>query len=477
MIGWFYALPLIGKTVASLWYQTTTKKIQAILAPQIATSLTINKLSKEEVYEMLAAEQRATIRTALMQHCDMRISIEQVERLRLQALDEGGATEVSPPPNDEETSFIELLRNRYQINPHGTFARMERMTRTGFTLDEQVFTVETALRLMGLTCKFARLVCIVGHGSSVMNNPYESALDCGACGGNSGKPNARVLAAMANSREVRERLEKSGTSAADGITIPSDTYFIPGEHNTATDAILFFDLEDLPPTHRKDSDRMIQAFKEAGLRVSMERLAKFPQAKQPKSKAKAAREATRWSSHWSQVRPEWGISGNASFIIGRRELTRGVYLSGRAFLHSYDYRDDPTGQLLEMILTGPQVVAQWINMEHYFSTVDNNIYGSGSKIYHNVVGRFGVMSGPSSDLRIGLSAETVMNGTRPYHEPMRLLVVIEAPRERIDVIIPRHPVLQNYYDNEWVQLVAMDPEDNCFYRYLPKQGWIRNEVM
>ena len=515
MIGWFYALPLIGKTVASVWYQTLTKKIQSLLAPKIATSLTINKLSKEEVHEMLAAEQRATIRTAFMQQFGDRgekISIEQVEAFRLQALDETGAPlvgadegahtgaplpiqpqpsdglppvgadlrvrpQASPLPNDEAADFIELLRNRYGINPHGTFARMERMTRTGFTLDEQVFTVETALRLMGLTQNFARLVCIVGHGSSVMNNPYESALDCGACGGNSGKPNARVLAAMANRREVRERLEKSGTSAAggasaaDGIKIPSDTYFIPAEHNTATDVILFFDLEDLPPTHRKDSDRMIQAFKEAGLQVCMERLAKFPQAKQPKSNAKAAREAARWSSHWSQVRPEWGVSGNAALIIGRRKMTEGISLSGRAFLHSYDYRHDPTGQLLEMILTGPQVVAQWINMEHYFSTVDNNVYGSGSKIYHNVVGRFGVMSGPASDLRIGLSAETVMNATRPYHEPMRLLVVIEAPRERIDVIIPRHLVLQNHYDNEWVQLVALDPEDNCFYRYLPKQGW------
>ena len=146
--------------------------------------------------------------------------------------------------------------------------------------------------------------------------------------------------------------------------------------------------------------------------------------------AKAQRAVHRRSADWSQVRPEWGLSGNAAFIIGRRALTRGIDLEGRVFLHSYDYREDPDGRLLEVVMTGPQIVGQWINMEHYFSAVDPEGYGSGSKIYHNVVGRFGVMSGPQSDLRTGLSWQTVMNGPRPYHEAMRLLTVIEAPREK-----------------------------------------------
>jgi uncharacterized protein len=113
------------------------------------------------------------------------------------------------------------------------------------------------------------------------------------------------------------------------------------------------------------------------------------------------------------VRPEWGLSGNAAFIVGRRALTRGINLEGRVFLHSYDYREDPDGRLLEVVMTGPQVVGQWINMEHYFSAVDPEVYGSGSKIYHNVVGRFGIMSGPQSDLRTGLAWQTVMNGAGP----------------------------------------------------------------
>jgi uncharacterized protein YbcC (UPF0753/DUF2309 family) len=177
------------------------------------------------------------------------------------------------------------------------------------------------------------------------------------------------------------------------------------------------------------------------------------------------------SVDWSQVRPEWGLSNNTSFLIARRELTKGLDLSGRVFLHSYDYREDPSNRLLEVLLTAPQVVAQWINMEHYFSAVDNDVYGSGSKIYHNVVGRLGIMSGPWSDLRLGLARQTVMSGEGAYHEPMRLLTIIEAPRERIDRLIARHDVLQHFYHNEWVHLVALEPEDGVWYRYHPDGTW------
>ena len=124
-------------------------------------------------------------------------------------------------------------------------------------------------------------------------------------------------------------------------------------------------------------------------------------------------------------------------------------------------------------MTGPQVVGQWINMEHYFSAVDNDVYGSGSKVYHNVVGRVGIMSGPWSDLRLGLAKQTVMNGELPYHEPMRLLTVIEAPRASVGKLIRRHEVLQHLYDNEWVHLVALDPEDGVLYRYRPRDAWNR----
>lgn len=470
-LGWFYGLPLVGKTVFTAWYQDWADWVRSTFVPTVATAVTVDKLLPEEVQEMMTAEQRAVIRRALQEHFGDRhlnLSLERLEFLRKSALNEPIADQTPPLGAltvEEVSIFIQLLRSQYQINPGGAFTRLERITRIGFTPSEQAFTVETALQMMGLTRNFARLVLFCGHGSTTDNNPFEAALDCGACGGNPGKPNARVLAAMANKAAVRDALGKKG------IVIPLDTYFIAGLHDTTMDTVQFFDLEDLPHTHLKDLLRLTQDLEEAGRRNSRERCGRFPELTAALSPTQAARETRRRSGDWSEVRPEWGLSGNAAFIIGRRELTRGVCLDGRVFLQSYDYLQDPSGRLLEIVMTGPQAVGQWINMEHYFSTVDNEVYGSGTKIYHNVVGRFGVMSGPQSDLRTGLAWQTVMDGQRPFHEPMRMLTLIEAPREQVLRIIGRHRFLQRLYDNEWVHLAVFEPEEKVFYRYFPQLGW------
>jgi hypothetical protein len=332
---------------------------------------------------------------------------------------------------------------------------------TGFPPEERVNVAEGVLKAMSLTEGFARLVVLAGHGSTTVNNPYASGLDCGACGGHSGEANARVAAAVLNDPHVREGL------AQRGIRIPADTCFVAALHDTTTDTVSLFDKDSLPASHSDDIVRFEAALEEAGRLARIDR-APLLHVEQADSIDKAI---MRRSTDWSQVRPEWGLAGCAAFIVAPRERTAHVNLQGRSFLHSYDWQQDESFNVLELIMTAPMIVASWINLQYYGSTVDNEVFGSGNKVLHNVVSAMGVLEGNGGDLRVGLPWQSIHDGERYIHEPLRLTVIIEAPLDAMTDIIARHEQVRELVDNGWLYLFAMDEGGRVSHRYAGDLTW------
>jgi len=335
----------------------------------------------------------------------------------------------------------------------------------GFTIDEHATFVENGLRTMGLTSNLGRFIVLCGHGGNSDNNPYFAALHCGACGGRPGDPNARAFAAMGNHPEVRRVLSERG------IRVPEDTWFLGAKHDTNTDRVALYDLEDVPESHLEDLRTLRRDLERAGAMQAQNRCRGIPGAPRGMNPEQAYAHVEARSFDWANPRPEWGLAGNAGFIIGRRALTEGLDLEGRIFLNSYDPAPDPEGAILEKIMTAPLIVGEWISMEHYFSAADPWSYGSGSKVIHNVVSGVGLMAGGQSDLQTGLPLQTVNDGDIHHHEPMRLLAIIEAKPEIIGAIIKRHDILQQLFHNEWVNLVALEPETFSFHRYRSDGSW------
>lgn len=325
---------------------------------------------------------------------------------------------------------------------------MRGLQQQGCTHSDQVDLAESMLRNLGLTDGFARLVVLCGHSGQTKNNPLASGLDCGACGGHSGEPNARFAALLLNQPAIRNELIERG------IVIPDDTLFLAGLHNTTTDKISFFDVDSVPAALQGDVEELTESANRASVLTSKERAVDL--GSQPIS------DLERRAVDWSEVRPEWGLAGNAAFLIGPRWMTRDANLDGRAFLHSYDASNDIDGTVLENIMTAPMVVAHWINMQYYASTVDNRHFGCGDKTIHNVVGGFGLLSGNSGDLMTGLPIQSLHDGSGYQHLPMRLQVVIAAPRKSIDRILEKHPQIKELIDNGWLHLSAID-QSQCFH--------------
>jgi uncharacterized protein len=334
----------------------------------------------------------------------------------------------------------------------------------GITEDDQVKLAFGALKNMGLVSHFARLVLFCGHGSNTKNNPYGSGLDCGACGGHSGDSNARVGAAILNRKAVRAALKEKH-----GICIPEDTIFLSGLHDTTTDQITLFDTESFPSSHLKDLVNLKESLKKASNLTRRQRSPMLGIHSTPSRRLNGAFKFR--SNDWSQVRPEWGLAGNAAFIAAPRERTKSINLKGRVFLHNYHSEADSDFSTLELIMTAPMIVASWINMQYFASTVNNAQWGSGNKVTHNVVGTHGVCQGNEGDLKVGLPMQSLHDGKKWVHEPLRLTVILEAPPEAISSVISRNETVRQLVDNGWLHLFALEDGGRKARRYLPGNNW------
>ncbi|SEW10687.1 DUF2309 domain-containing protein [Halobacterium jilantaiense] len=325
----------------------------------------------------------------------------------------------------------------------------------GLTLEEKVEYAATAADLLGWET-FARVVAFVGHASETANNPFDAALDCGACAGNPGGPSARVLAAICNEDAVRERLRDRG------IDIPADTVFVAGEHNTTTDEVDLYDRH-VPETHAEDLAAVREDLAAARESAAAERAGSDDPVET----------VDRRAGDWAETRPEWGLAGNAGFVVGPRDLTADLDLDGRAFLHSYDWRTDPDGDALAAIFSGPLVVGQWINSQYYFATVDPDVYGSGSKVTQNPVGNVGVYQGNGGDAETGLPLQSVRrDDDTPYHQPIRLEAVVHAPVDRVTDTLADVDAVRTLLDNDWLSLTVVDPtRDHTAFHYSGDLEW------
>lgn len=359
------------------------------------------------------------------------------------------------------------------VTPELTQLRLERTEEPpgpdnghiGYTLEEMAGIVGGTLRAIGLTRDVSDLVIVTGHGSNSLNNPHESAHDCGACGGGRGGPNARAFAQMANDPRIRSLL------ADEGLRIPERVCFVGAYHNTCDDSMTYYDLDRLPPGHRETFERARAALDAARRRNAHERCRRFESAPLALTTEAALRHVENRAADLSQTRPEYGHATNALCLVGRRDWSRGLFLDRRAFLTSYDPRqDDEHATLLTRILRAVIPVCAGISLEYYFSRIDSPGYGCGTKLPHNVTSLLGVMDGAASDLRPGLPWQMV-----EIHEPVRILFVIETTPEVLRKLVEREPDIRPLVEHDWVRIATLDPataelhvyHDGRFERYQP----------
>ena len=368
-----------------------------------------------------------------------------------------------PVPDSEHAGLDEASAARLDPDPD---AGLEEGN--GIPPEERVELAASFLEATGLGTETAPLVLLVGHASSTVNNPHRAGLDCGACGGQTGEESVRLAATLLNDPAVRAGLAERGT------VLPEGTRFLPALHDTTTDEVTLLDARHLPPDRGDERERVEAALAQAAERARLER---YPTLEAPPREGSRPDPATvraaarRRARDWARIRPEWGLTGNAAFIAAPRWRTAGRDLEGRAFLHDYDWHRDPEERVLQLIMTAPLMVAAWINLQYYGSTVDPGSLGAGNKVLHNVVGGcVGVLEGNGGDLRVGLARQSLHDGTEWVHEPLRLSAFIEAPAESLDRVLAGADDIRGLVERGWLHLFRIR-EDGGVDRRRPTGGW------
>ena len=455
----FFGLPVAYTPLAT---QSSRPQLPGLLAPTMTVTDRIVSADATQ-REVDAARQSAAIRSRQMRFAmsDQWLAASRWPGAAFSFVEAAGFGYLGKLGN----WLLPSKRKRVRDDLHGLAARYHPICRpqlVGLDLDAKVALAARVLHAMGLDKFLAPLVLFVGHGSQSANNAHSAALDCGACCGQTGEVNARSLAQLLNDQTIRVTLRECG------LIILDTTVFVAALHNTTTDEIEGFDLDLLPPVARARWSRLQSEFYiacDAVRRMRAPSLQLDPLAPADMLLGQLRRRA----NDGAQTRPEWGLTGNAAFLIAPRQRSHGVLLNGRCFLHDYDASQDNDGSVLELLMTAPMLVAHWINWQYHASTCDPQRLGSGNKLLHNVVGgNLGVFEGNGGDLRIGLSHQSLHNGNKWVHEPLRLTVIIDARQEAITSVIRKHAVIRQLLDNDWLHLWRF--EGTTFERY-ERGGW------
>jgi uncharacterized protein YbcC (UPF0753/DUF2309 family) len=371
-----------------------------------------------------------------------------------------------PSMSPATSSSFKHLNKKSQLvientNPNETIEGLQ----VGFSIEEMANRVEGILKSIGLVENFAPLVYVVGHGATSVNNTHFAGYDCGACSGRPSSVNAKVLSFAANHVKVREIL------AERGILIPIETQFLPALHDTTRDEIVFYDETLLSKKNKISHKENSITFTNALANNAKERSRRFDTINSSESISKVHEKIKNRSVSLFEPRPELNHATNALCIVGRRSVSDHLFLDRRSFMNSFDYEVDPKGDYLAGILNAVAPVGGGINLEYYFSRVDNHKLGAGSKLPHNVMGLIGVANGIDGDLRPGLPSQMI-----EVHDPLRLLIVVEHFPEIVKYAITKVPSTYEWFINNWVNLVALHPETKELYRFVNGEFEVYNPI-